>query len=67
MLKENKKLDIDYILKDLDKYKLKWRGWVWREYLENFEMGFFKYKDCIKFLKKSVGLLLFKYFNNIDF
>lgn len=39
MLKENKKLDIDYILKDLDKYKPKRRGWVWREHLENLEMG----------------------------
>ncbi|MFQ5011632.1 LuxR family transcriptional regulator [Clostridioides difficile] len=66
MLKENKKLDIDYILKDLDKYKPKRRGWVWREYLENLEMGPFKYKDCTKPLKKSVGLPSSKYFNNID-
>ncbi|HBF7897993.1 cobalamin-dependent protein [Clostridioides difficile] len=66
MLKENKKLDIDYILKDLDKYKPKRRGWVWREHLENLEMGPFKYKDCAKPLKKSVGLPSSKYFNNID-
>ncbi|MEL0894695.1 D-ornithine 4,5-aminomutase subunit OraE [Clostridioides difficile] len=66
MLKENKKLDIDYILKDLDKYKPKRRGWVWREHLENLEMGPFKYKDCTKPLKKSVGLPSSKYFNNID-
>lgn len=66
MLKENKKLDIDYILKDLDKYKPKRRGWVWREHLENLEMGPFKYKDCTKPLKKSVWLPSSKYFNNID-
>ncbi|WOW17716.1 D-ornithine 4,5-aminomutase subunit OraE [Clostridioides difficile] len=66
MLKENKKLDIDYILKDLDKYKPKRRGWVWREHLENLEMGPFKYKDCTKPLNKSVGLPSSKYFNNID-
>ncbi|MCC0654295.1 D-ornithine 4,5-aminomutase subunit OraE [Clostridioides sp. ES-S-0001-03] len=66
MLKENKKLDIDYILKDLDKYKPKRRGWVWREHLENLEMGPFEYKDCTKPLKKSVGLPSSKYFNNID-
>ncbi|MCC0633738.1 MULTISPECIES: D-ornithine 4,5-aminomutase subunit OraE [unclassified Clostridioides] len=66
MLKENKKLDIDYILKDLDKYKPKRRGWVWREHLENLEMGPFEYKDCTKPLKKSIGLPSSKYFNNID-
>lgn len=66
MLKENKKLDIDYILKDLDKYKPKRRGWVWREHLENLEMGPFEYKDCTKPLNKSVGLPSSKYFNNID-
>lgn len=66
MLKENKKLDIDYILKDLDKYKPKRRGWVWREHLENLEMGPFEYKDCTKPLKDSVGLPSSKYFNNID-
>lgn len=66
MLKENKKLDIDYILKDLDKYKPKRRGWVWREHLENLEMGPFKYRDCTKLLKDSVGLPSSKYFNNID-
>lgn len=66
MLKENKKLDIDYILKDLDKYKPKRRGWVWREHLEKLEMGPFEYKDCTKPLKKSVGLPSSKYFNNID-
>ncbi|NJJ34338.1 LuxR family transcriptional regulator [Clostridioides difficile] len=66
MLKENKKLDIDYILKDLDKYKPKRRGWVWREHLENLEMGPFEYKECTKPLKKSVGLPSSKYFNNID-
>ncbi|EQF27541.1 D-ornithine aminomutase E component [Clostridioides difficile CD160] len=66
MLKENKKLDIDHILKDLDKYKPKRRGWVWREHLENLEMGPFEYKDCTKPLNKSVGLPSSKYFNNID-
>ena len=66
MLKENKKLDIDYILKDLDKYKPKRRGWVWREYVEKLEMGPFEYKECTKPLENSVGLPSSKYFNNID-
>ncbi|WP_297134420.1 D-ornithine 4,5-aminomutase subunit OraE [Terrisporobacter sp.] len=66
MLKENKKLDIDYILKDLDKYKPKRRGWVWREHVEKLEMGPFEYKECTKPLENSVGLPSSKYFNNID-
>lgn len=66
MLKENKKLDIDYILKDLDKYRPKRRGWVWREHVENLEMGSFEYKQATKPLKDSVALPSAKYFHNID-
>ena len=66
MLKENKKLDIDYILKDLDKYRPKRRGWTWREHVENLEMGPFEYKQATKPLKDGVALPSAKYFNNID-
>ena len=66
MLKENKKLDIDYILKDLDKYRPKRRGWTWREHVENLNMGPFEYKQATKPLKDGVALPSAKYFNNID-
>lgn len=66
MLKENKKLDIDYILKDLDKYRPKRRGWTWREHVENLEMGPFEYKQATKPLTDGVALPSAKYFNNID-
>ncbi|MCC3670136.1 D-ornithine 4,5-aminomutase subunit OraE [Terrisporobacter mayombei] len=66
MLKENKKLDIDYILKDLDKYRPRRRGWTWREHVENLEMGPFEYKQATKPLKDGVALPSAKYFNNID-
>ena len=66
MLKENKKLDIEYILKDLENYRPKRRGWTWRENEKDLEMGPFKYKDCSAPLKESVALPSAKYFNNID-
>lgn len=35
MLKNNEKLNIEEILKNLDKYEPKSRGWHWRERAEN--------------------------------
>ena len=66
MLKENKKLDIENILQDLENYRPKRKGWVWREHEENLEIGPFTYKDCTTPLKESVALPSAKYFNNID-
>ena len=66
MLKENKKLDIDYILKDLQDYKPKRRGWTWREHVENLQIGPFEYRQATKPLKEGVALPSAKYFNNID-
>ncbi len=36
-LEENKKLNVEEILKDLDKYEPKWRGWHWREKNESWK------------------------------
>ena len=66
MLKENKKLDIEYILKDLDKYRPKRRGWTWREPQKGLKMGPFEYSDCSTPLKDSTALPSAKYFNYID-
>ncbi|MDY6038496.1 MAG: D-ornithine 4,5-aminomutase subunit OraE [Eubacterium sp.] len=66
ILKHNEKLDVREIIKDLDKYEPRRRGWHWREPVPNLEMGPFVYKDCTKPLKNSVGLPPAKFFGDID-
>lgn len=65
-LKYNEKLDIENILKDLDKYEPRRRGWVWREHVKDLQMGPFTYKDASTPLENSVPLPPAKYFGNID-
>lgn len=65
-LKPNEKLDVRNIIKDLDKYEPKRRGWHWREAVPNLEMGPFTYHDCSKPLKNGVGLPPAKFFGDID-
>ena len=65
-LKHNEKLDIENILKDLDKYEPRRKGWTWREHVPRQQMGPFTYLDSSKPLKNSVPLPPAKYFENID-
>lgn len=66
-LKSNEKLDIEYILKDLDKYRPRRRGWTWRKGIgQNRKIGKFKYYDTSESLKNSQPLPAAKYFENID-
>lgn len=65
-LEPNEKLDIREILKDLDKYEPRRRGWSWRKPAPGLKMGPFEYKDCSEPLKNGVGLPPAKYFGNID-
>ena len=65
-LEPNEKLDVREILKDLDKYEPRRRGWHWREPAKDLEMGPFKYSDCSEPLKNSVGLPPAKFFGDID-
>ncbi len=65
-MKPNEKLDIREILKDLDKYEPRRRGWTWREPIKNLHMGDNEYLDASKPLKNSVPLPAAKYFDNID-
>ncbi|MBS5824870.1 MAG: cobalamin-dependent protein [Clostridium argentinense] len=65
MLEENKKINVQEILKDLDKYKPKRRGWHWREKYEG-SLGEFKYKEISAPLKKSRALPSARSFANID-
>ncbi len=66
ILKHNEKLDVRNILKDLDQYEPRRRGWVWRKPAPGLKMGPFEYKDCSEPLKNGVGLPPAKYFENID-
>ncbi|MDR0909095.1 MAG: cobalamin-dependent protein [Spirochaetaceae bacterium] len=65
-LKENEKLDIENILKDLENYHPRRTGWTWRTFAPDIKMGPFTYKDESEPLKKSVALPSAKYFDNID-
>lgn len=65
-LEPNEKLDVREILKDLDKYEPRRRGWHWREPVPDLELGPFTYKDCSVPLKNSVGLPPARFFGDID-
>ena len=66
-LKPNEKLDIEYILKDLDKYRPRRRGWTWRKGAgEKRKIGKFEYYETTENLKSSQPLPAAKYFDNID-
>lgn len=66
VLEHNKKLDVEEILKDLDKYEPRRRGWHWREPAPDIKMGPFTYHDCSKPMKNGVPLPPAKYFGGID-
>ena len=61
------KISLEEILKDLDKYQPKWRGWHWREALpEGDKIGEFSYSSMTKGLKNSKGLPAARSFGGID-
>ena len=66
-LDHNEKLDIDFILKDIEKYRPRRRGWHWREGTEeNRQIGKFEYYDMSESLENSQPLPAAKYFDSID-
>ncbi|MBG9982100.1 cobalamin B12-binding domain-containing protein [Aerococcaceae bacterium DSM 111020] len=65
-LEKDKKIDINKILENLEDYRPKRRGWVWRTPVPNYQMHKFEYKDMAEPLKNYVPLPSAKYFNNID-
>lgn len=65
-LEKDKKIDIEEILKDLEHYRPRRRGWHWREKVENQKLGPFEYHETSKSLKNSVPLPAAKHFGNID-
>ena len=65
-LKKNEKIDVVNILKDLDKYEPRRRGWTWREKAEDQHMGPFEYHEISKPLKQGVPLPPAKFMEDID-
>lgn len=66
-LEPNKKLDIKELLKDLDKYEPRRRGWHWREGRnEKRKIGDFEYLETSESLKNSVPLPGSRGFGYID-
>jgi D-ornithine 4,5-aminomutase subunit beta len=65
MLKPNEKLNIHYILKDLEQYRPRRTGWVWRE-KETLRIGPFEYKDVSKNLKNYIPLPSARNLGDID-
>lgn len=65
-LKKDEKLNIEEILKDLEHYRPRRRGWHWREKVEKQKLGPFEYLETSKGLKNSIPLPAAKHFGNID-
>jgi len=65
-LDPTKKIDVDAILSDLDKYRPRRRGWTWRTHVPELRMHKHVYHDCSTPLKNSVPLPAAKYFDGID-
>ena len=66
-LKRNEKLDVEEILKDLEHYRPRRRGWHWRDGAnEKRKIGKFDFYETSDPLKKSQPLPAAKYFENID-
>uniref|UniRef100_UPI00058AEBD1 lysine 5,6-aminomutase subunit alpha TIM-barrel domain-containing protein n=1 Tax=Clostridium polynesiense TaxID=1325933 RepID=UPI00058AEBD1 len=65
MIEENKKIDIEEILKNLDKYEPKRKGWTWRKKYKG-RIGEFEYSDVSMPLKKSESLPSARSFDGID-
>ncbi len=59
-------INVAEILKDLDKYRPRRRGWTWRKPVPNLHMGPFEYQDATEPLKRSVPLPPAHYFGDID-
>ncbi len=66
-LKSDEKIDVLKILKDLDKYKPRRKGWTWRKKLpKGTKIGQFIYGQVSEDLKNSQPLPAAHYFGNID-
>lgn len=66
-LEMDQPIDVEEILRDLEHYHPRRRGWTWREKAEVQEAGPFHYHEISKPMAgSSVGLMTAHYFDNID-
>ena len=68
-LQKNERIDVEEVLKDLEHYRPRRRGWVWRTPAsqEHLKEGPFQYRDISEPMAgDSVGLMTAHYFDNID-
>lgn len=65
-LEPTKKIDLQEVLKDLDQYRPKRRGWTWRTPVKNHHVGPFVLKNTSANVKNSVPLPSAHAFGNID-
>ena len=60
------KLDLQEVLKDLDKYRPRRKGWSWRKKVPDQPIGPFTYRNSSENLQHSVPLPAAVYFDGID-
>ena len=65
-LDPNDNIDVREILKDLDKYRPRRRGWTWRTPEPGLTMGKFTYQDCSTPLKRGVPLPPARFMDDVD-
>jgi D-ornithine 4,5-aminomutase subunit beta len=65
-LTPDQKLDVEEVLKDLDQYRPRRKGWIWRRKVADQEIGPFVFKDTSENLKRSVPLPAAHAFGDID-
>ena len=65
-LASNEKINIQEILEDLENYRPRRKGWVWRTPKPNQKIHEFEYLDMAESLTNYVALPSAKYFDNID-
>ncbi|HAI20513.1 MAG TPA: LuxR family transcriptional regulator, partial [Clostridiales bacterium UBA8153] len=68
VLRPDEKLDVVAILRDLEHYRPRRRGWTWRQPPPGgrLEQGPFVYREVTRPLEQSVPLPASKYFGGID-
>jgi D-ornithine 4,5-aminomutase subunit beta len=65
-LSPDDKLDVRKVLKDLDRYRPKRKGWIWRRRIEHHRLGPFVFRNASADLKSSVPLPAAHSFDNIN-
>lgn len=65
-LSASEKLDLREVLRDLEHYRPKRKGWSWRRKLANHQLGPFVYHNASEDLQQSIPLPAAHAFGNID-